>query len=111
MSWSNEGHLSSFVFTICNVTVLVILCVSACRSPKHSSPVIKLQHSTQFNYWLVEITCGDRNKLFFDTVCSLADLHYDVFHGTIDSHSGREPRHRVMRPRKFHFILFGKLRC
>ena len=39
-------------------------------------------------YWLVAITCKDRNKLLFDTVCTLADMQYDVFHATIDSHDG-----------------------
>ena len=39
-------------------------------------------------YWLVAITCKDRNKLLFDTVCTLADMQYDVFHATIDSQDG-----------------------
>ena len=39
-------------------------------------------------YWLVAITCKDRNKLLFDTVCTLADMQYDVFHATIDSQGG-----------------------
>lgn len=29
---------------------------------------VQIQHSSLFNYWLVEIRCRDRNKLFFDTV-------------------------------------------
>ena len=34
------------------------------------------------------ITCKDRNKLLFDTVCTLADMDYEVFHATIDSRAG-----------------------
>lgn len=33
------------------------------------APEVQIQHSGLFNYWLVEIRCRDRNKLFFDTVC------------------------------------------
>jgi hypothetical protein len=33
------------------------------------APEVHIQHSRLFNYWLVEIRCRDRNKLFFDTVC------------------------------------------
>lgn len=36
-------------------------------------------------YWMVDIKCKDRPKLLFDTVCTLADCGYDVFHATIDS--------------------------
>lgn len=43
-----------------------------------------LQHSPILNYWLVTISSKDRNKLFFDTVCTFADLNYDVYHSTID---------------------------
>jgi hypothetical protein len=33
------------------------------------APEVQIQHSRLFNYYLVEIKCRDRNKLFFDTVC------------------------------------------
>lgn len=33
------------------------------------APEVHIQHSRLFNYYLVEIKCRDRNKLFFDTVC------------------------------------------
>ena len=32
---------------------------------------------------IVSIECRDRTKLLFDTVCTLADLNYDIFHATI----------------------------
>ena len=47
-------------------------------------PDVKIQHSPILNYWLVTIVSKDRNKLFFDTVCTFADLNYDVYHSTID---------------------------
>ena len=58
------------------------------RSHKHSRPVVRITTDARRGYWLVAITCKDRNKLLFDTVCTLADMHYDVFHATIDSQDG-----------------------
>lgn len=52
------------------------------------------------NYWLVNIECKDRNKLLFDTVCTLADLNYDVFHATIDSVNGRAIQEYYIRSRQ-----------
>ncbi|KAH7293223.1 hypothetical protein KP509_28G016500 [Ceratopteris richardii] len=36
-------------------------------------------------YSVVSIECRDRPKLFFDTLCTLTDMQYVVFHATIDS--------------------------
>lgn len=47
-------------------------------------PQVTIQHYGHLNYWLVTIRCKDRHKLFFDTVCTLADLNYDIYHATID---------------------------
>ena len=33
----------------------------------------------------MNVRCEDRPKLLFDTVCTLTDMQYVVFHGTIDS--------------------------
>ena len=38
------------------------------RSPKHSKPEVDIKHCGQTGYWVVTITCKDRNKLLFDTV-------------------------------------------
>lgn len=50
-------------------------------------------------YWLVAITCKDRNKLLFDTVCTLADMDYDVYHATVDSHKGTATQEYYIKPR------------
>ncbi|GIL56004.1 hypothetical protein Vafri_11479 [Volvox africanus] len=47
-------------------------------------PEVLVQHSKQRDYWMVSIRCRDRQKLLFDTVCTLADLNYDVYHGAVD---------------------------
>lgn len=38
-------------------------------------------------YSVVNIKCRDRPKLLFDTVCSLTDMQYMVFHAAISSNS------------------------
>ena len=50
-------------------------------------------------YWLVTIRCKDRNKLLFDTVCTLADMDYDVYHATIDSQEGIAHQEYYIKPR------------
>lgn len=50
-------------------------------------------------YWLVNIECKDRNKLLFDTVCTLADMNYDVFHASIDSVRGKALQEYYIRAR------------
>lgn len=37
------------------------------------------------DYSVVTIRCKDRPKLLFDIVCTLTDMQYVVFHGSVDS--------------------------
>lgn len=37
------------------------------------------------DYSVVTIRCKDRLKLLFDTVCTLTDMQYVVFHGSVDT--------------------------
>ncbi|EFJ42325.1 hypothetical protein VOLCADRAFT_97579 [Volvox carteri f. nagariensis] len=60
---------------------------------------VRIQHSALLNYWLVTIQCRDRNKLFFDTVCTLADMNYDIYHATIDSEGDAASQLFYVRPR------------
>eukprot|EP00252_Welwitschia_mirabilis_P004920 TRINITY_DN1526_c0_g1_i4.p1 TRINITY_DN1526_c0_g1~~TRINITY_DN1526_c0_g1_i4.p1 ORF type:complete len:447 (+),score=78.07 TRINITY_DN1526_c0_g1_i4:229-1569(+) len=48
-------------------------------------PLVTLQDCTERDYSVVNIRCKDRSKLLFDTVCTLTDMDYVVFHGTIDA--------------------------
>jgi len=70
-----------------------------CRSPKHSTPLVSISMCTDRKYWLVNIECKDRNKLLFDTVCTLADLNFEVFHATIDCVNGRAIQEYYVRSR------------
>ncbi|KAG2444350.1 hypothetical protein HXX76_001106 [Chlamydomonas incerta] len=53
-------------------------------------PEVSIQHTKQHNYWMINIRCRDRQKLLFDTVCTLADLNYDVYHGAVDCEVERD---------------------
>ncbi len=70
------------------------------RSPKFDRPTIDIGHCHQPDYWTVNIRCRDRTKLLFDTVCTLADMDFDIYHATIDSDSeGWAHQEFFLRPR------------
>ncbi|CAI9092677.1 OLC1v1027988C1 [Oldenlandia corymbosa var. corymbosa] len=39
-------------------------------------------------YSIVTVSCKDRRRLMFDTVCTLTDMHYVIFHASVDSRDG-----------------------
>ncbi|KIY93049.1 hypothetical protein MNEG_14915 [Monoraphidium neglectum] len=69
------------------------------RGPKGPPPEVSVWHSRERGYWMVEVRCKDRNKLCFDTVCTLADLRLDVYHATMDSENGVGSQLFYCRPR------------
>lgn len=70
------------------------------RSPKFDKPVIDISHFSHSNYWTVNIKCRDRTKLLLDTVCTLADMSFDIYHATIDADSnGYALQEYFVRPR------------
>ena len=50
------------------VPVAVADMLLVCRSTKHSKPDVSIVRCKHTGYWLVNISCKDRNKLLFDTV-------------------------------------------
>uniref|UniRef100_A0A0E0AY41 ACT domain-containing protein ACR n=1 Tax=Oryza glumipatula TaxID=40148 RepID=A0A0E0AY41_9ORYZ len=46
-------------------------------------PVVEVVDCAERGYTLVNVRCRDRPKLLFDTVCTLTDMQYVVFHGTV----------------------------
>ncbi|KAK4797297.1 hypothetical protein SAY86_029623 [Trapa natans] len=48
-----------------------------------SSPSVTVQNWVDRGYSVVSVQCKDRTKLLFDVVCTLTDMEYVVFHGTI----------------------------
>lgn len=55
----------------------------------------------RLKYWRVTILCRDRPKLLFDTLCTLADLDYEVYHATVVSNRQEETAFQdfYIRPR------------
>ncbi|KAG9139586.1 hypothetical protein Leryth_016359 [Lithospermum erythrorhizon] len=50
-----------------------------------SKPLVTVENCEDKGYTLVNVRCTDRPKLLFDTVCTLTDMQYVVFHGTINA--------------------------
>ncbi|KAJ4780298.1 ACT domain-containing family protein [Rhynchospora pubera] len=51
-----------------------------------SSPLVSVQNwGERRGYSVVTVQCRDRPKLLFDVVCTLTDMEYVVFHGTVDT--------------------------
>lgn len=50
--------------------------------------VVKIERCDQKRYSIVNIECKDRPRLMFDTVCTLTDMQYVIFHASISSDRG-----------------------
>ncbi|KAI4337301.1 hypothetical protein L6164_015734 [Bauhinia variegata] len=50
--------------------------------------VVRIENCDQKGYSIVSIECEDRPRLMFDTVCTLTDMQYVVFHASVNSHGG-----------------------
>ncbi|XP_077222423.1 ACT-like superfamily protein isoform X2 [Tasmannia lanceolata] len=47
---------------------------------------VSINKCNEKGYSVVNVECKDRPKLMFDTVCTLTDMQYKVFHASIASH-------------------------
>ncbi|KAI3717057.1 hypothetical protein L1987_68382 [Smallanthus sonchifolius] len=47
--------------------------------------IVTVGNCREKGYSVLNVTCPDRPKLLFDTVCTLTDLQYVVFHATVSS--------------------------
>lgn len=57
--------------------------VSVCD--KNYETIVTVENCREKGYSVINVTSPDRPKLLFDTVCTLTDLHYVVFHATVCS--------------------------
>lgn len=48
-------------------------------------PAVTVVNWYEKDYSVVTIRCKDRPKLLFDTICTLTDMQYVVFHGNVDA--------------------------
>ncbi|KAJ0446435.1 putative [Protein-PII] uridylyltransferase [Helianthus annuus] len=46
-------------------------------------PLVTVENCSEKGYTVVNLRCPDRPKLLFDTVCTLTDMQYVVYHATI----------------------------
>jgi len=75
-------------------------------------PEVAITYWSRKKYWRVTIRCQDRGKLLFDTLCTLADLDYEVYHATVVSHREHNTAFQdfYIRPR-FGEIEFNKAKA
>lgn len=52
-------------------------------SDDRSKPLVTVDDCADKRYTVVNLRCPDRPKLLFDTVCTLTDMQYVVYHGTV----------------------------
>ena len=50
--------------------------------------VVMIESCDEKGYSIVSIDCRDRPRLMFDTVCTLTDMQYAIFHASISSGGG-----------------------
>ncbi|KAJ1701566.1 hypothetical protein LUZ63_001345 [Rhynchospora breviuscula] len=50
---------------------------------KSGGPTVMITNWNDKDYSVVTIRCKDRPKLLFDTLCSLTDMRYVIFHGNV----------------------------
>ena len=58
-----------------------------------SRPQVATMDCSEKDYTIVILRSKDRPKLLFDTVCTLTDMQYVVFHGTV--HTGSAEAYQV----------------
>ncbi|KAJ6347037.1 hypothetical protein OIU76_003684 [Salix suchowensis] len=54
-----------------------------CGSASERNPFITVENCVDKGYTVVSLRCPDRPKLIFDTVCTLTDMQYVVYHAII----------------------------
>ncbi|XP_044493949.1 ACT domain-containing protein ACR4-like [Mangifera indica] len=50
---------------------------------KRCKPLVTIENVSDKGYTVVNLRCPDRPKLLFDTVCTLTDMQYVVYHATV----------------------------
>ncbi|XP_057504557.1 ACT domain-containing protein ACR2-like [Actinidia eriantha] len=51
-------------------------------------PTVSIESCREKGYSIVTVQCRDRPRLMFDTVCTIMDMQYVIFHASIDSQDG-----------------------
>ena len=71
-------------------------------SASERKPFVTVENCVDKGYTIVNLRCPDRPKLLFDTVCTLTDMQYVVYHGTIIA-EGPEACQVILYNLKMHY--------
>ncbi|KAL3677377.1 hypothetical protein R1sor_027325 [Riccia sorocarpa] len=74
------------------------------RESIEGKPTITIQNCSEKGYSIVNVECTDRPKLLFDTVCTLTDMQYVVFHATINSEGSIAHQEYYIRHKDGRFL-------
>ncbi|KAL2609056.1 hypothetical protein R1flu_027629 [Riccia fluitans] len=74
------------------------------RESVEGKPNITIQNCGEKGYSIVNVECTDRPKLLFDTVCTLTDMQYVVFHATINSEGSVAHQEYYIRHKDGRFL-------
>ncbi|URD81646.1 ACT domain [Musa troglodytarum] len=65
---------------------------------KKSRTRVTVLNCSDRDYTAVTVRSKDRPKLLFDTLCALTDMHYSVYHGTVDAGNSEAYQEHYIRP-------------
>jgi len=74
---------------------------------ERSKPQVTVMDCFEKDYTVVILRSKDRPKLLFDTICTLTDMQYVVFHGTVNT--GRAEAYQVHNHKLSLFPIVHKL--
>ncbi|MCL7037890.1 hypothetical protein MKW94_009914 [Papaver nudicaule] len=67
--------------------------------------VVSIEGCKEKGYLVVSVECKDRRRLMFDTVCTLTDMQYVVFHASISSHGNSAIQEYYIRHADGHTLI------
>ena len=76
-----------------------------CSSASERNRFVTVENCVDKGYTVVNLRCPDRPKLIFDTVCTLTDMQYVVYHAIIIA-EGPEACQVTLYSFKMHLIIF-----
>ncbi|KAJ6713710.1 hypothetical protein OIU85_025347 [Salix viminalis] len=95
--WTHNSRMASVVYItdeatglpiddpdrLTKIKQLLLYVLMEFGSASERKPFVTVENCVDKAYTIVNLRCPDRPKLLFDTVCTLTDMQYVVYHGTI----------------------------
>ncbi|KAM3372252.1 hypothetical protein ACQJBY_019242 [Aegilops geniculata] len=78
---------------------------------KGRGAVVSVDRCNEKGYSVVNVECVDRPKLMFDTVCTLTDMQFNVFHASVSSRGPFACQEYYIRHRDGHMLDTLDERC